>query len=57
MWRTHLDLHIDLSGNDIDFTFYPAGSSFGLAILQACDPPTFTAMRNRPTNPKVRESA
>jgi hypothetical protein len=31
-----------------------AGSSFGLAILQACDPATFAAMRSRPTDPKVK---
>ena len=30
-----------------------SGSSFGLAVLQACDPVTFRAMRARPTNPKL----
>ena len=30
-----------------------SGSSFGLAVLQACDPDTFRAMRNRPTNNKL----
>jgi len=30
-----------------------SGSSFGLAILQACDPQTFSSVRALPTNPKL----
>ena len=30
-----------------------SGSSFGLAVLQACDPEGFKATRRRPTDPKL----